>query len=81
MPSADAVVLPTNVKPSKYRMTLQPDLGTFTFTGEQTIDVDILVPTARIMLNAAELEISEVTLRRPPFNSPPERGGGWIAPR
>ena len=64
MPSADAIVLPANVKPSKYRMTLQPDLGTFTFTGEQTIDVDILVPTARIMLNAAELEISEVSLRR-----------------
>ena len=80
MPSADAVVLPTNVKPSKYRMTLQPDLGTFTFTGEQTIDVDILVPTARIMLNAAELEISEVTLRRPPFNSPPEGGRGLDSP-
>ena len=64
MPSADAVVLPANVKPTKYRMTLQPDLGSFTFTGEQTIDIDIVVPTARIMLNAAELEISEVTLRR-----------------
>ena len=64
MPSADAIVLPANVKPSKYRMTLQPDIGTFTFTGEQTIDVDILGPTARIMLNAAELEISEVSLRR-----------------
>ncbi len=64
MPSAEAVVLPTNVKPSKYRMTLQPDIGTFTFKGEQTIDIDIDVPTARIMLNAAELEISEVTLRR-----------------
>ena len=64
MPSADAIVLPANVKPSKYRMTLQPDIGTFTFTGEQTIDVDILVPTARIMLNAAELEISDVSLRR-----------------
>ena len=64
MPSADAVVLPTNVKPAKYRMTLQPDLGTFTFTGEQTIDVEILLPTARVALNAAELEISDVTLRR-----------------
>ena len=64
MPSADAVVLPANVKPNKYRMTLQPDLGTFTFTGEQTIDIDIVVPTARIQLNAAELEISSVVLRR-----------------
>ena len=64
MPSADAVVLPTNVKPRKYRMTLQPDLNSFTFSGEQTIEVDIRVPTARVMLNATELDISEVTLRR-----------------
>ena len=63
MPSADAVVLPANVIPVKYRMTLQPDLGTFTFRGEQTVDIDIQTPTARIVLNAAELEINDVTLR------------------
>ena len=64
MPSADAVVLPSNVKPSKYRMTLQPDLETFTFKGEQTVDIEIVEPTARIKLNAAELEISRVALLR-----------------
>ena len=64
MPSAEAVVLPSNVKPSKYRMTLHPDLETFTFQGEQTVDIEIVVPTARISLNAAELEISGATLRR-----------------
>ena len=64
MPSADAVVLPANVKPNKYRLTLQPDLNNFTFKGEQTVDIEIVEPTARIVLNAAELEISGVTLRR-----------------
>ena len=64
MPSADAVVLPTSVKPSKYRMTLQPDLETFTFKGEQTVDIKIVEPTARINLNAAELEITRVSLLR-----------------
>ncbi|MYE40160.1 MAG: M1 family metallopeptidase [Chloroflexi bacterium] len=64
MPSADAVVLPANVKPNKYRLTLQPDLNTFTFKGEQTVDIEIVEPTARIVLNAAELEITGVTLRR-----------------
>ncbi len=64
MPSADAIVLPINVKPNKYTMTLQPDLGSFTFRGEQTIDIEILEPTARIVLNAAELEVSEVSLVR-----------------
>ena len=63
MPSADAVVLPANVKPNKYRLTLQPDLNTFTFKGEQTVDIEIVEPTARIVLNAAELEITGVTLR------------------
>ncbi len=63
MPSADAVVLPANVKPSKYSMTLRPDLETFAFVGEQTVDIDIAVPTARIKLNAAELEITDVVLR------------------
>ena len=64
MPSADAVVLPANVKPNKYRLTLQPDLNTFTFKGEQTVDIEIVEPTARIVLNAAELEITGVALRR-----------------
>ena len=64
MPSADAVVLPSNVKPSKYRMTLQPDLETFTFKGEQTVDIEVVEPTARIKVNAADLEISGVTLTR-----------------
>ena len=64
MPSADAVVLPSNVKPVKYRLTLQPDLETFTFKGEQTVDIEIVEPTARIVLNAAELEIGAVALCR-----------------
>ena len=64
MPSDDAVVLPSNVKPVKYRLTLQPDLDTFTFKGKQTVDIEIVEPTARIVLNAAELEIGAVALRR-----------------
>ncbi len=64
MPSADAVVLPSNVKPSKYRLTLQPDLETFTFRGDQSVDIEIVEPTARIILNAAELEIGNAILHR-----------------
>ncbi len=64
MPSDDAIVLPANAKPVKYRMTLRPDLQTFTFEGEQTVDIEIVTPTARIEMNAAELEIRDVVLRR-----------------
>ncbi len=70
MPSADAVVLPVNVKPAKYRMTLQPDFHTFTFEGKQTVDIEITVPTARIFLNAAELEITDVSLLRNGTSTP-----------
>ncbi len=64
MPSSDAVVLPSNVKPSKYRLALEPNLETFTFKGSQSVDIEIVEPTARIVLNAAEMEISRVSLIR-----------------
>ncbi len=86
MPSADASApdafrLPRNVKPSRYRLTLQPDLETFTFKGEQTVDIEIVEPTSSVALNAAELEIGRAALRRPPFDSPPEGGiGGGNSP-
>ena len=41
MATTEAVVLPTNVLPSKYTLKLQPDLQKFTYTGEETIDVAV----------------------------------------
>ena len=64
MPSADALALPANVKPCRYRLVLRPDLDAFTFSGEETVEVEILAPAARITLNAAELEIGAAALRR-----------------
>ena len=57
MPSAEAVVLPSSVKPSKYRLRLHPDLDSFTFSGDQTVDIEILESTSSIVLNAMDLEI------------------------
>jgi puromycin-sensitive aminopeptidase len=50
--------LPTTVLPTAYRLTLVPDLGAASFTGEVEIEVSVGVPTDRIVLNAAELEIT-----------------------
>jgi puromycin-sensitive aminopeptidase len=50
-------LLPAEVRPVKYRITLSPDLTGFTFAGEETIDIEVKRPTAQIVLNAAELEI------------------------
>ncbi len=57
MTESNAVMLPKDVRPSKYTLTLQPDLKAFTFTGSVAIDIEVLQPTDSIVLNAAELEI------------------------
>jgi len=62
MPASQAVVLPETARPSKYRITLQPNFDDFTFKGEQSVDLKILEPTSTIVLNALELRIDSVTL-------------------
>jgi aminopeptidase N len=39
-----------------------PDLAAETFSGEETIQVDVKEPTATVMLNAAEIEFDEVSI-------------------
>ena len=65
MTSNDSYRLPTNVRPEKYRLTLRPDLGDFTFQGEESVDLRVVEPDSSITLNAAELQISSarVTLQ------------------
>ncbi len=62
MPASEAVVLPDTTRPSKYRITLEPDLKDFTFKGEQSVDLQVLKPTSTIVLNSKELEITSATL-------------------
>ncbi len=57
MRKTDAVMLPANVRPSKYTLTLKPNLQSFKFTGEVSIKIEILEPSSSITLNAAEIEI------------------------
>ena len=58
MTESSAVMLPKDVRPSRYTLTLQPDLEEFTFSGSVAIDIEVLQPTDSIVLNAAELEIT-----------------------
>ena len=62
MPNADAVVLPDNVRPVHYQITLQPDMEKFTFDGLEVIDIDVKEVTSEIVLNAADLKIPAATL-------------------
>ncbi|KAG0299845.1 Aminopeptidase 2 mitochondrial [Dissophora globulifera] len=56
------VVLPTNVRPTHYDLTLTPDLVNFTFLGQALINLDINKPTTAITLNSNQLEITSATL-------------------
>ncbi|PWU02195.1 MAG: hypothetical protein C5B53_01975 [Candidatus Melainabacteria bacterium] len=55
--------LPRNVLPSNYQLVFEPDFGTMTFSGEATIDLEVLSPTKEIVVNAKELEILEATVK------------------
>ncbi|KAF1836744.1 hypothetical protein BDW02DRAFT_566686 [Decorospora gaudefroyi] len=50
-------VLPANVKPTHYDLTLEPDFDKFTYEGTVTIDLDVVDDTTSISLNTNELSI------------------------
>ncbi len=60
--SASAQRLPENVRPSHYTLALAPDLKTATFSGVETINVDLAEPADHITLNAAEIDFKSVTI-------------------
>jgi puromycin-sensitive aminopeptidase len=54
--------LPRTVLPVRYDLRIEPDLDTFTFSGEEAITVDVHRPTDEVVLNACELEIDRATV-------------------
>ena len=62
MATAGAFRLPVDVRPLKYSLTLTPDLDTFTFLGEETVELQVTKPVSTITANASELEISQAQL-------------------
>ncbi|WP_342376860.1 M1 family metallopeptidase [Myxococcus stipitatus] len=55
--------LPTTVRPQRYAATLTLDLGAKSFTGQQTVEVEVSAPTREIILHAIALQVGEVTFR------------------
>lgn len=50
-------VLPKNVKPIHYDLTLEPNLETFEYEGKVVIDLDVVEDTRSISLNTLQLKI------------------------
>jgi aminopeptidase N len=51
--------LPENAVPDSYDLKFEPDLGSATFAGEETIHVHLEKATTSIVLNSAEIEFKE----------------------
>ncbi|MGH8980196.1 MAG: M1 family metallopeptidase, partial [Acidimicrobiales bacterium] len=62
---AESHRLPRTVEPVTYRLELIPDLEASTFSGTVEIDVRIHQQTDVVVLNAAELKITEATVVPP----------------
>ena len=54
--------LPRTVVPSRYDLTLEPDLDAGTFDGTIEVALQILEPVTEIVLNANELKLDSATL-------------------
>ena len=50
--------LPRTVTPSRYDLTIAPDLETAAFTGSVAIALTVHEPVTEIVLNAKELEVA-----------------------
>ena len=62
MPSADAVILPDNVRPVHYDLTLTPNFDDFTFDGEVDVAVQMQPGTTEVVLNCAEIDIKSAAV-------------------
>jgi len=60
--AAKRVVLPTDVRPDRYQIRVTPDAENLKFTGHVDIDVTVVRPTDKIVLNAADLTFGKVSL-------------------
>ena len=58
MTTTPSTRLPENVRPVHYRLILEPDLDTFTFAGQEEVEVTVESPTSEVTLNASELNVS-----------------------
>ena len=59
--------LPKHVVPEEYAIRIAPDAKKLTFTGSETIKLDVRKPTRELVLNAAEIDIAKASLDDKPI--------------
>ncbi|MCE3590384.1 hypothetical protein LXJ59_27740, partial [Escherichia coli] len=60
-PALAAGSLPKTVVPVLYDIAVSPDAEKMTFSGTETVAIDVKAPTRTIVLNAADLAIANAT--------------------
>ena len=60
--SSSEWTLPANARPTRYALILEPDLDSFTFSGSETVGIEVAEGTNEITLNSAEIEIQSAAL-------------------
>ncbi|MGN6270395.1 MAG: M1 family metallopeptidase [Sphingomonas sp.] len=60
-PALAAGQLPQTVAPIAYDITVNPNAQAMTFSGSESVTVDVKQATSKIVLNAADLDISKAT--------------------
>lgn len=63
MASDARYVLPSNVRPTHYHLAIVPDLAQAVFSGEVTIDLNVVEPTTAVTLNAVGLAFTSVSAK------------------
>ncbi|MEY2404218.1 MAG: tricorn protease interacting factor, partial [Acidimicrobiaceae bacterium] len=58
----DRYRLPRSIVPSRYELTLEPDLDAATFAGSEVVALEVVEPVTELLLNAKDLEIDEAWL-------------------
>ena len=58
-PAANPYRLPRTARPVRYDLTMAPDLHRRDFVGDVAIQLDVAAPTAELVCNAKELEITK----------------------
>ena len=59
--------LPKQVVPLEYSIRIVPDIDKFTFTGTETVKLDVRGPVRELILNALEIEIATASIDNKPI--------------